>query len=78
MTKTAELLNTDQGQIVRLPDEFRLPGPRVSIRRDGNAVVLEPIKTSDWPPGFFEAIRINDPAFERPDQGELPPVAGIE
>jgi len=78
MTKTAELLDTDKGQVVRLPDEFRMPGPRVSIRRDGHAVVLEPLKGSEWPPGFFDAIRIDDPAFQRPDQGELPPVVALD
>jgi antitoxin VapB len=78
MTKTAELVDTDKGQFVQLPDEFRLPGPRVSIRRDGSAVVLEPLKTLDWPPGFFDAIRIDDPAFQRPDQGELPPIVSLE
>jgi hypothetical protein len=31
-----------------------------------------------WPPGFFDAIRIDDPAFQRPDQGELPPPAALE
>jgi virulence-associated protein VagC len=41
MTKTAVLENTDEGQVVRLPDEFRLPGQRVTIRREGIAVVLE-------------------------------------
>jgi antitoxin VapB len=78
MPKTAELVNTSDGQIVRLPDEFRLPGPRVSIRREGSSVVLEPMRDATWPPGFFEAIRIDDPAFQRPDQGELPPIIAIE
>ena len=26
----------------------------------------------DWPPGFFEEIRIEDPAFVRPAQGDTP------
>jgi virulence-associated protein VagC len=77
MTTTAELLNTDQGQVVRLPDEFQMPGSRVSIRREGDAVVLEPLKGATWPPGFFEAIRIEDSAFQRPDQGELPPLVEL-
>jgi antitoxin VapB len=78
MTKTVEIVDTGQGQVVRLPEEFRLPGERVSIRRDGNAVVLEPLKGATWPSRFFEAIRIDDPAFDRPDQGELPSVVKLE
>jgi virulence-associated protein VagC len=78
MTQTAELMNTDQGQLVRLPEEFRLPGPRVSIRKEGSSVVLEPLKETSWPPGFFEAIQIDDSAFQRPDQGALPPVVALD
>jgi antitoxin VapB len=75
---TAELLNTENGQVVRLPGEFRLPGPRVAIRREGTSVVLEPILEGTWPEGFFESIHIDDPAFQRPRQGELPPIVSIE
>ncbi len=62
-----------RSQAVRLPKEFRLPGNRVAIRRLGNGLLLEPVKEASWPPGFFDAIRITDEAFDRPDQGPLPP-----
>jgi virulence-associated protein VagC len=55
---------------VPLPEEFRFETPTVSIRRQGDAVILEPVKPGQWPEHFFEALRIDDPAFERPDQGE--------
>jgi virulence-associated protein VagC len=61
-----------------LPIEFRLTADRVSIRRAGAAVVLEPFLAGNWPPEFFETIRIDDPAFERPQQGELRPVVGLD
>lgn len=60
-------------QAVKLPDEFRFCGPSVSIRRAGDAVILEPIKPTAWPAGFFEEIKIDDPAFQRPEQGQTPP-----
>jgi virulence-associated protein VagC len=78
MSNTVELVETAEGQVVRLPSEFRLPGLRVSVRREGSAVVLEPLKGDAWPSGFFEAIQINDPAFCRPDQGELPPAVVLD
>lgn len=31
-----------------------------------------------WPPGFFDEIRVTDPAFVRPAQGEMPPVAALD
>ena len=71
--KTAEIMETSQGQAVRLPEEFRFNGPTVSIRRQGDAVILEPLKPAAWPEGFFAKIRIEDPAFIRPSQGAMPP-----
>jgi virulence-associated protein VagC len=73
LVKTADVIETSQGQAVRLPDEFRFPVPIVSIRREGEAVILEPLKSAGWPEGFFDAIRIDDPAFARPSQGAMPP-----
>ncbi len=69
---TAEIIRTDATQAVKLPDGFHFEGDRVSIRREGEAVILEPVKPSSWPPGFFESVRIDDPAFERPEQGQVP------
>ncbi len=76
--KTAELLHSNGSQVVRLPDEFRFPGDAVSIRKEGEAVILEPIKSRTWPDGFFEQIRIDDPAFTRPPQGDMPPAVVID
>jgi len=70
--KTAEIVETKNGQAVTLPEEFRFQTPTVSIRRQGDAVILEPIKPGQWPEGFFDDIRIDDPAFVRPDQGLTP------
>lgn len=72
--QTAEVFCTDGTQAVKLPEGFRFTGDTVSIRREGEAVILEPLKPTSWPPGFFERIRIDDPAFQRPEQGQVPPV----
>jgi antitoxin VapB len=40
----AKLFTHGGSQAVRLPKEFRFEGKEVSIRRSGNAVVLEPVK----------------------------------
>lgn len=70
--RTAKLFANGRSQAVRLPREFRFEGKEVRIRREGEAVVLEPIKRSTWPRGFFKRIVIRDAAFGRPDQGEMP------
>lgn len=50
MTQTAKLFRNGNSQAVRLPREFRFQGDQVRIRRDGDAVVLEPIITNvkEW------------------------------
>jgi virulence-associated protein VagC len=62
-----------RSQAVRLPREFRLPGRLAKIRRWGDGILLEPIKPSKWPKGYFEKVKIKDSAFERQTQGDLPP-----
>ncbi len=71
--KVAEIIRAEGSQLVRLPEEFHLEGDTVPIRRQGEAIVLEPVKPATWPPGFFDRIRIDDPAFARPSQGPVPP-----
>lgn len=56
-----------------LPEEFRFTTPTVSIRCEGDAIILEPVKPAHWPKHFFENIRIDDPAFTRPLQAAIPP-----
>jgi virulence-associated protein VagC len=76
--KTAQVIETDNGQVVLLPDEFRLHANQVGIRRQGDGIVLEPLKAARWPDGFFDAIAVDDPAFARPDQGATPPVPSFD
>lgn len=48
MTKpaTAKIFMSGRSQAVRLPKEFRLQGKEVRIRKDGHAIILEPLGTS--------------------------------
>jgi virulence-associated protein VagC len=80
---TAEIIDIAGGQAVKLPAEFHFDGDVVSIRREGNAVILEPAELAEtvptaWPDGFFESIHIDDPKSVRPDQGRLPPVPKLD
>jgi virulence-associated protein VagC len=76
--KTVEIVDMDNGQSVPLPEEFRFKTKTVSIRRQGDAVILEPVGPSHWPKHFFDDIRIDDPAFVRPNQGSIPPVPQLD
>ncbi len=53
MSKTAKLFWSGRSQAVRLPKEFRMKGDEVRIRKQGAAVILEPVET-DW--AWLDAI----------------------
>ena len=44
MSATAKLFTHGGSQAVRLPKAFRFEGTEVSVRKEGDAVILEPVK----------------------------------
>ena len=46
MPRTAKLFMNGASQAVRLPAEFRFEGSEVQITREGDRVVLSPVKNS--------------------------------
>ena len=47
MGSTAKIFMTGRSQAVRLPKEFRFESDEVRIRKEGDAVILEPLP-EDW------------------------------
>jgi virulence-associated protein VagC len=74
----AEIVQVDGSQLVKLPREFHVQGDTVSIRRQGEALILEPAKPSTWPAGFFDRVLIEDPSFTRQPQGAVPPAPKLD
>lgn len=70
----AQVIDLNGEQAIKLPRAFRVSRDVVAIRKQGEAIVLEPLRPSAWPDGFFEEIHIEDPAFCRPPQGQMPAV----
>lgn len=77
---TAKLFWTGRSQAIRLPKEFRFEGDEVNIRREGNAVVIEPIvKGWEWldeltgtlDADFEAALNEEVPQQERPELDDL-------
>lgn len=56
MTATAKLFMNGRSQAVRLPKEFRFEGSEVSIRREGNRIVLEPLPPRHQPEAFWKRL----------------------
>lgn len=74
--RRAKLFWNGRSQAVRLPKEFRFVGQtEVSIRREGDRVILEPVDRGrrHWPPGYWERLRELTRDFEFPEVEPLPP-----
>jgi len=68
-----------RSQAVRIPKEFRLPGAEVSIRKVGDSLLIEPISGANgWPTDYLDSIHIEDEAFERLPQGDVPSIPDLE
>ncbi len=65
MESVAKLFQNGRSQAVRLPKEFRFDGTEVRISKQGEKVILEPVKKSKWPAGFWDN-------FTQDDQFEIP------
>jgi antitoxin VapB len=50
MATTAKLFRNGNSQAVRLPRQFRFKGEEVKIRKEGDAVILEPMTSNvkEW------------------------------
>jgi antitoxin VapB len=68
---TAKLFWSGRSQAVRLPKEFRFQGNEVHIRRQRDAVILEPV-VDDW--SWLDAIvgRLDDDFVEAVNQRPEP------
>ncbi len=68
-TRRAKVFWSGRSQAVRLPKEFRFDGDTVLVRRQGDAVILEP--ADEWPEDWVESFAGVPDDFARPPQGEL-------
>lgn len=65
MASLAKIFMNGRSQAVRLPKKFRFEGTEVRIRKQGEKVILEPVKKTKWPDGFWD-IFTPDSQFEIP------------
>ena len=66
---TARVFTTGRSQAVRLPKEFRFDTDTVLVHREGNSVILEPVR--EWPAGYVESFAGVPDDLERPAQGNI-------
>jgi antitoxin VapB len=65
--KRAKVFWSGRSQAIRLPKEFRFAGDTVLVRRDGQALIIEP--ADSWPEGYAESFAGIPGDFTRPSQG---------
>jgi virulence-associated protein VagC len=67
---TAKVFWSGNSQAIRLPKDFRFPPEtdEVVIHREGERLVLEPLKIEQWPESFWHAFDGMPEDFERPPQ----------
>jgi len=71
-TREVRLFRNNRSQAVRIPVEFELPGERVLIRREGDKLIIEPVRTSS---GLLDLLAKWDPIEEDFPAIEDKPVA---
>ena len=70
--RRARLFRNGRNQAVRIPREFELPGHEVVIRKEGDRLIVEPVKK---PGGLAELLASWEPLeeeFPNVDEGLLP------
>lgn len=73
LVRRARLFWNGRSQAVRLPLEFRFEGDEVEIRREGDAVILEPVRKRTWPAGYWDWLAAHRDDLEL---GAVEPMGG--
>ena len=77
-SREAKLFRNNRSQAVRIPVDFELPGDRVMIHRDGNRLVIEPVRRKNLLE-VLAGLKPLAPDDEFPDiDDDLPPVRDID
>jgi antitoxin VapB len=72
--RRVSLFKNGSNQAVRIPREFEMPGEEVIMRKEGDRLVLEPVKLSS----LIEYLRTAEPIDEELDFGEDLPAEPFE
>ena len=68
--REAKLFRNNKSQAVRIPADFKMPGDRVNIYRDGDRLIIEPVRRKN----LLEVLAGLDPLGpedQLPDMDEM-------
>lgn len=63
----AKVFWSGPSQAVRIPKAFRFSTDEVTVRKVGNALILEPVPKQGWPVGYAASFANLPEDFERPE-----------
>jgi antitoxin VapB len=63
----AKVFWSGPSQAIRIPKAFRFTAEEVTIRKVGDALILEPVLKRSWPPGYAASFADMPEDFERPE-----------
>ena len=63
----ARVFMSGSSQAVRLPKAFRFEVDEVSIRKEGDELILSPLKPRPWPKGYWRSFGPLGNDFEAPE-----------
>jgi antitoxin VapB len=70
--RRARLFRNGRNQAVRIPREFELPGNEVIIRKDGDHLIMEPVKKPSGLAELLASWESLEEEFPDVDEGLLP------
>jgi len=62
--ETAKVFKTGRSQAIRIPKKYRVATDKVAIRRQGDSIILTPVKEISWN-NFFENYTCPDFELDR-------------
>lgn len=71
-TRRAALFRNGRNQALRIPKAFELPGEEVLIHREGDRLVIEPVKERKGLLATLDELGPLDEEFPDTDEGLLP------
>ncbi len=82
VAETAKIFTHGGSQAVRLPKAYRFEGKEVRIRKEGDAVIMEPIRTDrrrpqtkeEWAAFWARLDALSDEPFPDPPPQTITPV----
>lgn len=72
MVKHAKVFRNGRNRAVRIPVEFDFPGDDVTITKEGNRIIIEPVEQTTDLLEWLKTIEPWDEEFPDVDEGLLP------